>query len=241
MKQRKKLTFSRFRDLQWQDMNCDLHMHTKRTDGQETVKTILDVAVERGLGRVAFTEHVRKDTAWFHEFADEVRAQRAQYPQIEVLVGCEAKALDTSGSLDVSEEILAECEIVLGSVHRFPDGRGGIVSFSDLTQEQIKQTELELALGLLDAAPIDVLAHAGGMYMRRFPEFPVDMMRAILTKSLERGVAVEINSSYLRDIPALLQLCEEINPYVSVASDMHKLERLGECRDRLRTLGIGRA
>lgn len=54
-------------------------------------------------------------------------------------------------------------------------------------------------------------------------------MNCDLHKSLERGIAVEINSSYLRDLPALLELCEEINPYVSVASDMHKLERLGEC------------
>lgn len=241
MKKQKKLQFARYRDLQWTHINCDLHMHTNRTDGQADVTTILDLAVERGLGRVAFTEHVRKDSTWFQEFVHEVQTQRVRYPQLEVLVGCEAKALDTRGSLDVSVEILAECEIVLGSVHRFPNGQGGQLSFSDLSQEQIKQIEMELALGLLDAAPIDVLAHAGGMYMRRFPEFPADMMRAILTKSVERGIAVEINSSYLRDIPALLRLCEEINPYVSVASDMHKVERLGECRDRLRAYGVGQS
>jgi len=231
--------FVRFLDLKWTDINCDLHVHTNKTDGKADIKSILRHAVERGLSRIAITEHVRKESTWFKEFVREVRIEREAYPQLEVLVGCETKALDTRGSLDATEEILAECDIVLGSVHRFPDGHGGYLNFAALSKEELARIELELALALLEFAPIDVLAHPSGMYMRRYSDFPLDMMREILKKSLDRGVAVEINSSYLRDFPAFLELCAEINPYISVASDVHHLERLGECRDRLREYGIG--
>ncbi|MCK4598783.1 PHP domain-containing protein [Candidatus Bipolaricaulota bacterium] len=239
MSTHKKQMFARFLDLKWPDINCDMHLHTTRTDGKADIKDVMHYAVERGLSRIAFTEHVRRDTQWFQEFTRQVRAEQKAYPQLEVLVGCEAKALDTEGLLDATDKILAECDIVLGSVHRFPDGRGGYIGFSSLSQEHFAQIEFELAVGLLGAAPIDVLAHPGGMYFRRYTDFPSAMMREILKQSLERGIAVEINTSYIQNLPGFLRLCVEINPYVSIGSDMHRLEQLGECRDRLHAHGVG--
>jgi len=239
MSRHKKYRFTRFLNLKSADINCDLHLHTSRTDGKADIRAVMHHAVERGLSRIAFTEHVRRDSAWFQEFARQVRTEREAYPQLKVLVGCETKALDTRGSLDATDEILAECDIVLGSVHRFPNGRGGYLDFSTLSQEQFAQIEFELALGLLESAPIDVLAHPGGMYFRRHSDFPPDMMREILKKSLERGIAVEINTSYSGDFAAFLRLCAKVNPYVSIGSDMHRLEKLGESRDRLRARGEG--
>jgi putative hydrolase len=231
--------FVRFLDLKWPDINCDLHAHTNRTDGQASVRDVMRRAAERGLRRIAFTEHVRRDTTWFSEFAREVRSASEDYPDLEVLVGCEAKALDTQGTLDASQEILAECDIVLGSVHRFPDGSGGYTSFSTLSEQQMAESELELALGLLEAAPIDVLAHPGGMYFRKYRDFPSDMMRELLNSSLERGIAVEISASYVGDLAALLKIYTDVNPYVSIGSDAHRLEQLGNCRDNLKAQGIG--
>jgi len=217
-----------------------MHMHTNRTDGEASISAIMSRAVEQGLSCVAFTEHVRRDTKWFLEFAGEVRTTQESYPQLEVLVGCEAKALNKRGLLDATNEILAECDIVLGSVHRFPDGQGGYIDFSTLSQEKLAQMEYELALGLLDAAPIDVLAHPGGMYFRQYAaDFPTALMCQLLEKSLEREIAIEISSSYLRDFGTFLQLCAEVNPYVSIGSDMHRLKKLGDCRNQLLSHGVG--
>jgi putative hydrolase len=235
-----KLSFARFCDLDWQAINVDLHLHTTQTDGKADIEAIMAEATAKGLARIAFTEHVRKDTDWFPDFARRIRTAQAQYPALKVLVGCEAKALDTSGSLDVSDAIRAECDIVLGSVHRFPDGRGGYLDFGELEPADFAQIELELALGMLSAAPIDVLAHPGGMYARRFGDFPPQFMQMIMEKSLERGIAVEINTSYLTNLPAFLELCQAINPYVSIGSDMHRLEKLGHCRDLLVAQEVGR-
>lgn len=233
-------TFKRFLELQDEDINCDLHMHTNQTDGQADIEAVMAQSAAVGLSRIAFTEHVRRETDWFDEFAAEIRRVQPQYPQVEVLVGCEAKALDTMGGFDASSSLLAQCDIVLGSVHRFPDGHGGYLDFAKMSAEMTAQTEFELAMGLLETAPIDVLAHPGGMYARRYGDFPPDLMGQLMEKGLERGVAIEISSSYVQDMDAFLALCREVNPYVSVGSDMHKLTHVGRCRDLLREKGVGR-
>lgn len=227
-------SFPRYRGLSPSDLHCDLHVHTSRTDGEAKVEAVLREARERRLRRIAFTEHVRRSTDWFTDFAREVRTQARAYPEIEVLVGCETKALDGLGSLDVSEAILAECDIVLGSVHRFPDGNGGYLSTAALAREELAQKEFEFAMGVLRSEHADVLAHPGGMYARRHgSDLPADLMRTLVRESVARGVAVEINSSYLRDVDGMLALFDELNPYVSIASDMHRLADLGQCRDLL--------
>ncbi len=231
--------FVRFTELRWADIDCDMHLHTCQSDGEATPAEMMAYAVERKLDRIAFTEHVRRDTQWFDEFARAVRAAREQFASLEALVGCEAKALDTQGTLDTTEEIRAVCDIVLGSVHRFPNGRGGYLVGETLSPERFARIEFDLAMGLLAHAPIDVLAHPGGMYARRHGEFPHHLMREILVASLRRGIAVEINTSYLRDLPAFLKLCAEVNPYVSIGSDAHRLVQVGTCRDRLLDGGVG--
>jgi putative hydrolase len=228
--------FSRFRELDRAALNVDLQVHSARTDGEGSVGEILRRARERGLSAIALTEHVRRDSDWFLAFAKGVCESARSFPGLRVYVGCEAKALDADGSLDASEEILSRCDIVLGSVHRFPDGRGGTLEFDSLDPGSIAEIECELALGLLRAAPIDVLAHPGGMSQRRLGAFPEEFWRRLLEASLERGIAVEINASYLADVPGFLRLCSEINPFVSIGSDAHRLSEIGRCRDMLLAL-----
>ncbi len=228
-----RLPFVRFRDLNRSHLNVDFHVHTTRTDGEATIEKILELAREKRLSAIAFTEHVRKETHWFSEFKGSVQKSSQFYPEIKVYTGCETKALDKKGTLDLSEEILQQCDIILGSVHRFPDGTGGYVDFSKLPPEQLAEIECEMAVGLLRNAPIDVLAHPGGMYQRRHGPYPEYLFRRILTCSLEREIAVEISTSYLVDFTGFLKMCGEINPFVSIGSDLHKLEAMGTCRDRL--------
>lgn len=231
-----RLGFPNYRDLTEADINCDLHLHTVRTDGKAGIAEAITHASRLGLRRIAFTEHVRKSTEWFQSFVEEVRKGAVSHPEVEVLVGCEAKALDPHGTLDVSPEILAECDIVLGSVHRFPAEDGGYLDFGSLLQDEMLHIEFALAMGLLDTGPIDVLAHPGGMYARRFKtDFPTDMQAALMNRALQRGIAIEINSSYLHNASEFLALCAIINPTVSIGSDMHDLQDLGSCRDLVKS------
>ncbi len=236
----KKPHWKLFNELDYSDINVELHLHTKWTDGEASVEDIMSRSISAGLRQIAFTEHVRRDTAWYSDFASEVRRVASQYPGIDVYVGCEAKVLDTAGRFDANESTLAQCDIVLGSVHRFPDDSGGFLDFSSLPANRFAEIEFELACGLLERAPIDVLAHPGGMFFRRFGiDFPEPLMRELMRQSLGCGVAIEINSAYLNDIDSYLHLCAGINPIVSVGSDMHRLANLGHCRDLILKRGFG--
>ncbi|HEY4215980.1 MAG TPA: PHP domain-containing protein [Gemmatimonadaceae bacterium] len=229
------LGLRRFSELDADACSVDLHMHTTRTDGEHSIQSLVDAAREQGLRAIAFTEHVRRDSAWFADFANDVRAAAAASSDVRVLVGCEAKALATEGDvLDASPEIVGACDIVLGSVHRFPDGQGGLLNFADLDAPTMAHIEFELALGLVKHATIDVLAHPGGMYQRRHGAFPEDLMREIMQTAVARGVAVEISTSYLPELEPFLELCREIDPYVSIGSDVHRLDQLGVCCTRVR-------
>ncbi len=230
------MRLKRYLELTSVDLNVEFQIHTNQTDGQSTIAEILEIAQARGLAAVALTEHVRKDTTWFPQFSADVRAEAQRYQELAVYVGCEAKALDTAGALDISDEIREQCDVVLGSVHRFPGKNGAYADWDHLNDAAFAQAEYELALGLLKSARIDVLAHPGGMYQRRrrrpFPDF---YLREMMMLSLETGVAIEINTSYMLDIDRFLELCEEVNPYVSIGSDVHRPEHIGQCRDVLRS------
>jgi len=222
------------------DVNVEYQVHTTQTDGEGTIVQILARARQQALDAIAFTEHVRMETNWFPAFAQAVRAAAADYNDLIVYVGCEAKALNMLGALDVTGEILAECNLVLGSVHRFPDGNGGYVDWRVLSDQDFARTEFDLAMGLIQVAPIHVLAHPGGMFQRqRHKPFPTPYLREMMEAGRAFGVAIEINTSYLVDVESFLELCAEIDPIVSIGSDAHKLDEIAHCRDMLRGKGIG--
>jgi putative hydrolase len=230
------MELKRYLELTADDLNVEYQVHTKQTDGQSTITEILEAAQARGLEAIAFTEHVRKDTTWFPNFAADVRAAARNYRNLVVYVGCEAKVLDTEGTLDISDDIRARCDIVLGSVHRFPAENGGYMDWDQLDNAAFARMEYELALGLLQYARIDVLAHPGGMFgRRRNRSLPEAYLRHLMMVSTRTAIAIEINTSYLRDVDGFLKLCTEVNPYVSVGSDAHTLETIGQCRDVLRS------
>jgi putative hydrolase len=230
----------RYLELTPDDLNVEYQVHTKQTDGQATITEILETAQARGLTAIAFTEHVRKDTTWFPRFAADVRTAAQDYPNLVVLVGCEAKALDSAGTLDLTDDIRARCDLVLGSVHRFPVESGGYMDWDLLDDAAFACVEYELALGLLKSARIDVLAHPGGMYQRRRNQpFPETYLLNMMMVSAETAVAIEINTSYLLDVDGFLKLCSMTNPYISIGSDAHTLEAIGQCRDVLRSKRAG--
>lgn len=225
--------FVRFSELTENDVNRDFQIHTCATDGEATIKQIIEQARSLGLKEIAFTEHVRSSSTYFAGFAAEVDAARKNVSDLVVYVGIEAKANDYEGALDASPEILEIAEIVLGSVHRFPTTDGRFLPAKEFSYEEAAKLEFQLATMLVKNAPIDVLSHPGGMCLRAFKKFPYDYFRELMRTTLKYGVAFEINASYHLDMDSLLALCREVDPIVSVGSDVHKISELGLCRDSL--------
>jgi putative hydrolase len=224
--------FSQFCDLTSDLLNCDLHIHTVATDGKVSIREVIARAEEIGLGRIAFTEHVRAGSEWFPKFADEVR-ELGRQTKVSVFVGCEARILDTKGTLDITDTIRRECDIVLGSVHRFTDSIGGYRAFSEVPEPEFAQLEFELALGFIRHGHGDVLAHPGGMSIKFGYGFPYDFLKQLMHEACARGIAIELNSSYISNLLDFCSLAREQNPLISIGSDVHKLDELGQCRNML--------
>lgn len=232
--------FCRFSELSPATVNVEYQVHTTWTDGRATSGDMLREAQARSLGAIAFTEHVRMDTDWFGAFVDEIRTLDGDYPEMNVFVGAETKAMDENGTLDIAPDVLAASDIVLGVVHRFPGADGGYLDFKSLSAEETAEIEFRLSMGMIRHAPIDVLGHPGGMFQRRHGAFPEDLFREMMLATRERGIAIEINTSYLVDLPGFIALCAEIDPIVSIGSDAHHLQELAHCRDKLIEMGIGK-
>jgi putative hydrolase len=210
-----------------------MHLHTEYTDGEPSVEQVIRRAESLGLVEIAFTEHARADSDWFPEFAAKVRA-RGKGSRVNVLVGAEVRITDFEGSLDISDEIRREADLVLASVHRFPGKDGTPVPFSQVPREAFAETEYRLALGLLRRGGAHVLAHPGGMSLRTLGAFPATHLRSLMLEAKEKGVAIEINSAYLPDLGAFSALLRETDPMVSLGSDAHRLEEVGRCRELLK-------
>lgn len=227
------ITFLEFNELQDKDIKFDFHIHTNQTDGHDTIDSIIKKSKEIGLDKIAFTEHVRKDTDWFDMFAESVKEAASNYSGIEVLVGAETKAMDKYGNLDISDRILDRSDVILGSVHRIPDEKRGFLDFSSLSPQKLAEIEFELSVGMLKHAPIDVLAHPGGMYSSRYGGFPIEYFKELMVLSKANNKAIELNSRYIKNVYDYLIACGEINPKVSVGSDAHYASNVGDCTNLL--------
>lgn len=231
MKRGSALEFRRFADLTPADVTFDFHMHTTRTDGQNSPAEMISQAGEIGLTAIAFSEHVNGSSAWFSEFRAEVDELR-RVALIDVYVGIEAKPLDTAGTMDVSPEVRDSAELVVGSVHRYPNGSGGLIPLADIPQlgrERAEEIELELALGMVNAenGTPDVLGHPMGVFSKFFDGFPARSMEKLMLACRENGVAFEVSTKYCSDFAQMVSLLRATNPTVSIGSDAHAAQDIG--------------
>ena len=96
----------------------DLHLHSTFSDGKGRPEEVHARALELGLDRIGFADHVRRDTDWIPEYRKAI-GRLASASSIEVVCGVEAKILDESGSLDLPPDALG-CDVVLVADHRLP-------------------------------------------------------------------------------------------------------------------------
>ncbi|GAB6052562.1 PHP domain-containing protein [Magnetospira thiophila] len=206
----------------------DFHLHTTWTDGAQGVDAMWRAAVAAGLTQILFSEHSRSNSGgWFDDFAAEVRA--LPETPCQALVGTEVKIADFEGRLDLSPAIAAACDLVMGSVHRFP-GEAGVVDFtsSNMSLEDAVDTEYRLSLAALDNPQLDILGHPFGMTIRRFGgEPPWPLIEKLIRKCAESGKAFEINTRYHDQPDRLMKACLAVDCPVSFGSNAHCVDDVG--------------
>ncbi len=207
----------------------DLHLHTNWTDGKNTVEAMYDQAQKVGLEVILFSEHARASSGdWFPKFARQVR--ELPKTSCHALVGVEAKVKDFNGNLDCTNEIIDLCDLVMGSVHRFPGEQGEIMqNKAGLQPDEALKIEFKLANALLENPLVDILGHPFGMCFSRFGITPPDkMVLALIEKASQSDTAFEINSRYHPDPRKFINWCSDLGAKFSLGSNAHDLEQVGE-------------
>ncbi len=206
----------------------DFHMHTTWTDGADTAGEMHAQAINLGLKHILFSEHVRSTSGdWFMQYVDQVRALPAEV--CRAFVGIETKVADFDGNLDCTAEMIATCDFVMASIHRFPGEKGIVKEFADVVANEAVATEYRMASAVLDNPHVDILGHPFGMCYRRFQQRPPEkLMRALIEKAAAKGVAFEVNSHYHPDPWTLIKWCHEAGALISLGSNAHMLAEVGK-------------
>jgi len=205
-----------------EDIRGDLHMHTTASDGRNSIREMAEAALACGYRYIAITDH-SKNLAMTNGL-DEKRAleqiglirevDRAMGVRIRVFAGIEVDIL-ADGSLDLDDEVLAQMEVVIASVHtRF---------------EQSREEMTARVLRAIENPYVRILGHPTGRLLLRREPFAVDM-GAVLKRAAELGVAVEHNAAPERlDLNDRdLRLAKEMGCRIVINSDSHDSRNLGK-------------
>lgn len=233
-----KPNYKKFNDLRAEDINFDFQIHTNWTDGQSSPEEMIKKAIELKLESIAFTEHVNKTSDWFDNFADKINTLKSS-GKVKIFLGIEAKAIDFDGTIDATPNMIAQSDIVLGVIHRYPNGQGGYMSLEEmqrLGQTEMADIELNLSMGLLKNKNVDVVGHPFGMYAKLYADIPENHIKQLLIEIVKQGKAIEINTKYLPNIKLFFNLLKQSNPYVSIGSDAHHKDELTRSYDLVRNM-----
>jgi len=167
------------------DLQGDVHMHTVETDGKNTIEEMAEAAKARGYKYMAITDH-SKNLAFANGLDDKravehiarIRAANQKIDGITIFAGIEVDIL-ADGDLDLSDDVLAQMDIVIASVHTM------------FQQESAKMTDR--LLKAIENPNTSVIGHPTGRIQLRRDSYPFDM-HAVLTAAAKHKVAMELNS-----------------------------------------------
>jgi DNA polymerase (family 10) len=203
------------------DLRGELHCHsTWSADGKGSIEEMALTARGHGYAFLALTDHShylrdgRIEAQWRE--IDEVNERVKPF---RVLKGVEAN-IRSDGSVDVPEDVLAELDWVVASLHQGFD-----------------RSPTERILAALDHPHVDCIGHLTGRKLNKRAGADVDVEK-IVARAVETGTALEINSQPdrldLRDVHA--RLAAEAGVLVPVNTDAHSTRALG-----YRDLGVAQA
>jgi DNA polymerase (family 10) len=201
------------------DIKGDLHIHSKWSDGVNTVEEIIIKAIKMGYEYIAITDHSQSLKVAGGIGAEDIARQGAEidklqkeYQQIRILKGIEVDIL-ADGSLDLEEEVLKELDIVIASVHSHFE-----MSEEDMTRRIIKAIKHPL---------VNIIAHPTGRVLGKRPGYKVNIEEVINTAA-SYGKALEINASPDRlDLKDQhLQMARTKGVKIAINTDAHHIEKL---------------
>ena len=204
-------------------MRGDLHCHTNESDGRDPLWAMVDAARLRGYEYVAITDHSvgrgiangLSEERLMRHIAN-IRSLDADLPDIKILPGSEVD-IRADGSLDYPDELLAQLDVVVASVH------------SAMGQERERMTDR--IVRAMRNPHVNVIGHLTCRLLGDRDPVDVDV-EAVFKAAVETGTALEINASPerldLKDTHVLR--ARELGAPLIISTDAHATEHLDSMR-----------
>ena len=205
--------------IELSDIHGDLHMHTVETDGRATLEEMAEAARALGYEYIAITDHSKAlamanglDEKRAVAFAKHVRELNQSGLGIRIFSGLECD-IRRDGEMDLTEDALAELDIVIGSVH------------SHMNLEAAEMTDR--LMRALESPNIRVMGHPTGRMLLNREPFPFDFER-VAGQAVRRNVYLEINGSPERlDLSgAMVRTAKALGAKFAISTDSHQTKHL---------------
>ena len=209
--------------LRQEDIRGDLHMHTTATDGRCSILEMARAAQQRGLEYVAITDHSQalamangmNETRVLAQIK-EIRKAESRMEGFRIFAGTEVD-IHRNGTLDLDNEVLAQLDVVVASVH----------SLMNLSSEQMT----DRLLAAFENPYLNILAHPTGRLVLRREPFGFDAEK-IVAEARRRNIALEVNSFPDRlDLREHhIRLCKQAGVKLVISTDSHHTKHLSHLK-----------
>ena len=210
--------------IEEKDIRGNVHMHTTESDGRNSIAEMAEAGIAAGYEYIAITDH-SKNLAMTNGL-DEKRALKhikrirevdaEMEGRIRIFTGIEVDILG-DGKLDLDDEVLAQMDVVIASVHT--------------KLEQPREEMTERVLRAIENPHVKILGHPTGRLLLRREPFAIDI-GAVLRRAAELGVAVEHNAAPERlDLSDRdLRLAKELGCKIVINTDAHDTRTVGRMK-----------
>lgn len=210
------------------DIRGDLQMHTPASDGKNSIEEMAATARRLGYDYIAITDHSKAvtvangmDEKRTLAHAKRIREASKKLDSFRILAGVEVDILK-DGRLDLADDVLAQLDIVVGSIHSY------------MNLEPAEMTER--LLRAVENPHLKILGHPTGRLLLRREAYRYDLEK-VLAACKKRGVAVECNAFPdrldLRDVD--LRAARERGVKVVISTDAHATTHLPYMKYGVRT------
>ena len=171
--------------LKISDIRGDLHVHSRWSDGNETIESMAQAAQKLGYEYITISDHSISskianglDIERILNKMIEVREVNEKLEGIEILMGSEVDILK-DGNLDYPDQILEKLDVVIASVH------------SGFNMDEAKMTER--IIKAMENKHVHIIGHPTGRLLGRRDPYQVNI-EALIDAAAELNKAFEINA-----------------------------------------------
>lgn len=201
-----------------------LHVHSTWSDGQNTIRELVEACITRGFQYLGITDHSKaaayaggltEDTLRRqHEEIDHLNEEFAG--RLRILKGTECDILK-DGSLDYPDDVLASLDFVVASIHS---------SFNQSLEEQTQRM-----IRAISNPYVSIIGHPTGRILLGRVGYGLDV-EAVIDAAAKNGVCIEINASPSRlDLDwRWLRRVRDKGMKIPIDPDAHTLAGLDEIR-----------